>query len=52
MNLETAPANVRTMDEAVKSAAVPDKQTKESFEAEVHPEGDSGADYENVETMD
>ena len=44
MNLETAPANVRTMDEAVKSVAVPDKQTEESIEAEVLPEGASGAD--------
>ena len=35
MNIETASANIGTMDEAVKAAAVPDKQTEESVEAEV-----------------
>ena len=42
MNLETASANIRTMVEAVKAAAVPDKQTEISVESEVLYEGASG----------
>ena len=37
MNIETASENVRTMDEAVKAAAVPDKQNEESVESELLP---------------
>ena len=44
MNLETASVNSRTMVESVKHATVPDNQTKVSVEAEVLPEGVSGAD--------
>ena len=33
INLKTASANVITMDKAVESAAVPDQQNGESFEA-------------------
>ena len=35
INLEISPANVRTMDEAAKTAAVPDKQNEEYVEADV-----------------
>ena len=40
------------MDEAVKSAAVPDQQNEASVEAEVIPEGASGASSANIVTMD
>ena len=40
MNLETASANVRTMYEAVKADAVPDKQNEESVKTKVLPEKD------------
>ena len=43
MNLETASANVRTMGEAMKAAAVPDKQTEGSVKAEVLSEVSSGS---------
>ena len=43
MSLETASANVRTMGESVKAAAVPSKQTEVCVEAEVIYEGSSGA---------
>ena len=38
MNLESASENIRTMDESVKSYAVPDKHNEEYFEAELIPE--------------
>ena len=38
MNIEKASANVITMDEEVKAAAVPDKQNEEYVKAEVVPE--------------
>ena len=41
MNIETASANVRTMCEAVKSAAVPGKQTEGYIESEILYEGAS-----------
>ena len=52
MNIETYSANVRTMYEAVKYAAVTDKQTEGYVEAEVLPEIASGTAPENVGTMD
>ena len=41
MNIETASANVRTMGEAVKAAAVPGKQTEGYIESEILYEGAS-----------
>ena len=52
MNIETASANVITMDEAVKDAAVPNKQTEESVKAKLLPEVSSGEASANVGTMD
>ena len=52
MNIETASAHVRTIDEAVKYAAVPDKYTEEHAEAEVLPERASGAYDVNIGTID
>ena len=52
MNIETASANVRTMDGDVKAAAVHYKKTEESIEAEVLPERDSVADSASFGTMD
>ena len=37
MHIEAESEYVRTMDESVKAAAVPDKQNEESIEAEVIP---------------
>ena len=37
MNFETASENVRTMDEAAKDPAAPDKKNEESIEADVLP---------------
>ena len=37
MSIETASVNVITMDEAVKDAAVPDKQNEEYVEAKLLP---------------
>ena len=42
MNLATDSANVRTIGEAMKAAAVPIKQTEGYVEAEVLSEGASG----------
>ena len=41
MNIETASANVRSMSEALKSAAVPGKQTEGYIESEILYEGAS-----------
>ena len=43
MNLETTSANVITIGEAVKAAAVPGKNTEGYIEDEVISEGSSGA---------
>ena len=51
MNIESSYANVRTFDEAIQDAGVPDKQTEEYVEAEVLPEGSSGTASEKFETM-
>ena len=48
MNIETASANVITMDESLKSAAVPDKQNEEYVESELLIEGASGADSQKI----
>ena len=52
MNLETYSANVITIDEAVKSAAVHDQQNEWYVESEVLSEVSSGAASENFVTMD
>ena len=52
MNLETYSANVITIDEAVKAAAVHDQQNEWYIESEVLSEVSSGAASENVVTMD
>ena len=52
MNLDTVSENIRTMEEAVKDAAVPDKQTEESVEDELLTEVASGAYYKNIWIMD
>ena len=40
------------MGKAVKAAVVPDRQTEEYVEAQVLPEGSSGADSANIGTKD
>ena len=43
MNIEIASANFRTMGEDLKAFAITDKQTRGYIQAQVHPEGASGA---------
>ena len=52
MHIEKYSENVITMDEAVKAAALPDKQTAWSVEYEVLPEGASSAAYANFRTTE
>ena len=43
MNLETASANVGTMDESIEASAIPDQQKQEAVESEALLEVSSGA---------
>ena len=52
MNLETASANFRTMDEAIKHANVTDQYNGESVEAKVLTEGAIASASKNVGTKD
>ena len=52
MNLETASKNVGTMDGAMKSAAVPDKQNEAFVEAEVIPKKNKSTEDLDVEASD